>query len=460
MFEADDIVEIRDIKERPFGNKTLLISDKYGYWALINNNDIIKRLSSPAKYGNIVHGRPDCARALELLWKSGILLRNGKRRTVPKNPYVGKPMHMVLKLTLDCSLRCTYCYASAGAGEGIGVKLGKRAISDFLSISRGKCKILFHGGEPFLEFEKMKELYYFGKEEAERQKKNLLTGVLSNGTIMNDDIIDFFKESDMGLAFSFDCTKKAHDSCRVYPDGSGSYEKVLKTLERVSGEGIHFNLITVVNKQNYTELDKLVPLMERHEIPLVTCNPMFFGGRGKEVAGLGITGQQYFEGMKKLLDAIIEHNLHSPRKIYEINTSFLARNMTYLDYTYMCLSSPCGAGIATLSVMPNGDVYPCDEFIGMKDFLSGNIANEPLEGVMQGSRMKKVSNIIVENIGRCSGCDWKRFCGGGCRSKNYHFTGKLEGESPLCEYYKRMIPYMISLLSEKMVPVKCMRKDD
>ncbi len=457
MFTVDDAIEIRGVNARPFGGKTLLISDVHGYWALVKSRELIGRLSSPITYGKLIAEKPAWEGDIERLWKSGVLLKNGQRRFVPRNPFVGKPLHLVLKLTLACNLRCSYCYVSAGTGKGMDIETGKRTIGEFLKISRHRCRVLFHGGEPLLAFDVLKELFQWGREEAKRQRKDLSFSVLSNGTIMSDEMIAFFKRNDVSLAFSLDCSQEAQDRNRIYPDGSGSYEKVRATLDRVSGAGLAFNLVTVVNRHNWKTLDDLVPLMKRYGVRTVTCNPLFFGGRAMEARDLGIRGAEYFEGMRKLLDALIAYNRSGQDKLYELNMSFLARNLTNLDYTYMCLASPCGAGMATLSVSPNGDVYPCDEFTNVKGFLCGNINEEPLERILQKPAMQQVSLVTVENLVRCHDCDWKRFCGGGCRSKNFHFSGALDGPNPLCDYYKKMIPYMIQLLSEGKVPLDCLR---
>ncbi|MBQ8668072.1 MAG: SPASM domain-containing protein, partial [Lachnospiraceae bacterium] len=85
--------------------------------------------------------------------------------------------------------------------------------------------------------------------------------------------------------------------------------------------------------------------------------------------------------------------------------------------------SGCGSGCEYLAVAPNGDLYPCHQFVGMPDFLMGNVDS----GVTNTKLRDKFKMCNVYSKEECKSCFAKLYCSGGCAANAYNFTGDING---------------------------------
>ncbi|MEQ8198994.1 MAG: SPASM domain-containing protein, partial [Clostridiaceae bacterium] len=104
--------------------------------------------------------------------------------------------------------------------------------------------------------------------------------------------------------------------------------------------------------------------------------------------------------------------------------------------------SGCGAGFEYVAVTPDGEVYPCHQFVGNKDFLLGNISDGNLDKKI--AMEFKQANIYRKPV--CRKC-WARFyCSGGCQANNFNFNGDIHIPYELgCEMQKKRIECAIAL---------------
>jgi len=150
---------------------------------------------------------------------------------------------LLLQLTQDCNLRCRYCsYTDATntkqrkhSSKRMTFALAKKGI-DFLldhSIDKESINVGFYGGEPLLEFELLKQVVAYAEEIA--FDKKLSFSITTNGTLITEEIMEFFIRHDVRLAISLDGPQEVHDSNRRFADDdTGSFMKVIKTLEWIS----------------------------------------------------------------------------------------------------------------------------------------------------------------------------------------------------------------------------------
>jgi len=81
----------------------------------------------------------------------------------------------------------------------------------------------------------------------------------------------------------------------------------------------------------------------------------------------------------------------------------------------------CGAGYEYLAVAPNGDLYPCHQFVGRPSFLLGNVR----EGLVNGDIEVVFRNAHVYNMEDCAACWAKFYCSGGCHANAELFNGSI-----------------------------------
>lgn len=148
---------------------------------------------------------------------------------------------ITLQVTQGCNLRCKYCIYS----ENINVHqrshsnkkmtwMTAKAGIDFLwehSVDSSRVNIGFYGGEPLLEFPLIRRAVLYAKDIFDG--KELSFTITTNGTLLTDEIINFFAKEDVYLVVSLDGPKVIHDRSRVFADGRGSFDVVMKNLYRI-----------------------------------------------------------------------------------------------------------------------------------------------------------------------------------------------------------------------------------
>ncbi len=150
--------------------------------------------------------------------------------------------HLTLSITEQCNMRCKYCVYSSSYPYDRGHSKAKmpedtafKAIDFFFkhSLKTENISIGFYGGEPLIYYPLLRKCVYYANRLNEKYKKNLIFTITTNGTLLNDEIVKFLIRNRIGLAISLDGPKEIHDRYRVFKQGKGSYEAVLKNLMKL-----------------------------------------------------------------------------------------------------------------------------------------------------------------------------------------------------------------------------------
>ena len=239
------------------------------------------------------------------------------------------------------------------------------------------------------------------------------------------------------LGISIDGPAEFHNSNRLYANGDNTYHDVTKTiLDIKKDQNIlpitkNFIFMTVLNDQNMD----LVKIIKHHK-------------------KLGATSIQIkaARSTRYGFDGINEKNIHKYKEAYNhLNDFFLEefKNKKYdslmlilngID-TYgklvkrLMLRQPskyrCGAGKDRLSFTADGDIYPCDNFVGEEIFKLGNVYEESYNLFNINFNEFSVNNLIP-----CKDCWARHLCTGDCLYNAYVKTGDLSNQDPImCEFY-------------------------
>ena len=173
-----------------------------------------------------------------------------KRKTVVKA--------LCLHIAHDCNLACRYCFAEEGEYHGrraiMSYEVGKQAL-DFLIANSGNRRNLevdFFGGEPLMNWDVVKRLVQYGREQEKLHDKNFRFTLTTNGVLLNDEIMEFCNKEMANVVLSVDGRKEVHDKMRPFRNGSGSYDLIMPKFEKfaesrhqtnyyVRGTFTHFN---------------------------------------------------------------------------------------------------------------------------------------------------------------------------------------------------------------------------
>lgn len=156
--------------------------------------------------------------------------------------------------TLDCNFNCWYCYENHIKGSVMSKQTVGNVISyiDNVINSSRDLKIFnlsFFGGEPFLKFnDVVKPVVEYTKKECDSRQIGMRCHFTTNGSLIPQHTIEFLKNYNTGFQITLDGGKEHHNKVRFYKGGRGSYDQILKTIDLISGEGMH-----IVLRINFTE---------------------------------------------------------------------------------------------------------------------------------------------------------------------------------------------------------------
>ena len=330
---------------------------------------------------------------------------------------------MCLHAAHDCNLRCQYCFAGAGEYHGrsrmlLPVETGKAAL-DWLvkkSGNRVNLEVDFFGGEPLMNFKAVREIVAYGRELEKRHNKHFKFTTTTNGLLLNDEIIDFLNQEMDNVVISIDGRPQVHDRMRPTPNGSGSYAHILPNALRLARSR---------GQQRY------------YVRGTFTAHNLDFGS---DVLHLSEAGFEQLSIEPVVADPGCEYALtkdHLPKIFDEYESlarEYIKRRKDGRWFNFFhfmvdlkggpCLRkrlTGCGAGNEYVAVTPDGDIYPCHQFVGREGFKMGSV----LDGSFDSAIQQKFAANNVLNKEACRTCWARFFCSGGCAANAHLFHGDI-----------------------------------
>ncbi len=350
---------------------------------------------------------------------------------------------MCLHVAHDCNLRCSYCFASTGDfGEGrklLDADTGKKAIDFLLTQSKGRknLELDFFGGEPLMNFGVVKEIVAYARSKEKEYHKNFRFTITTNGMLLNDDIIDYINREMSNVVLSIDGRKEVNDRVRVRCDGTGSYDKIVPNYQKLvekRGQDQYYVRGTFT-KYN---LDFAKDVMHLNEIGFdqVSVEPVVADPK-QPYALTESDLPQIFEEYENLAKQLIEK-----KKTGEGFNFF--HFMLDLDQGPCAIKRlrGCGCGNEYVAVTPDGDIYPCHQFVGMEEWKMGSVLDDTFD-------LKRKDYFAKANIyGKedCKNCWAKFYCSGGCNANNLQYAGDvLKPHKLSCELEKKRLECAIMI---------------
>ncbi|EOD00666.1 thioether cross-link-forming SCIFF peptide maturase [Caldisalinibacter kiritimatiensis] len=350
---------------------------------------------------------------------------------------------MCLHVAHDCNLKCEYCFASQGDFQGerllMPLEVGKKAL-EFLvenSGNRRNLEVDFFGGEPLMNFDVVKELVYYGRELEKKHNKNFRFTITTNGVLLNDENIKFINEHMDNVVLSLDGRKEVNDNMRKTINGGGSHDIIVPKFKKLvdeRGDKLYYVRGTFTSKNLDFSKDVLYIRDLGFDIvsvePVVTDPKFDYAIREEH---LGIILEEY----EKLSKEYIRY--HKEGKGFQF-----FHFMTDLNQGPCIIKrvAGCGAGSEYVAVTPEGDLYPCHQFVGEEEFKMGDIWN----GIQNTELRDKFKSANIFTKEGCKDC-WARFyCSGGCHANAYHNNGDIKKPDKIgCEMEKKRIECALSI---------------
>ncbi len=355
---------------------------------------------------------------------------------------------LCLHVAHDCNLKCQYCFAAQGDFDGekllMPLEVGKKAI-DFLINQAGNRKNLeidFFGGEPLMNLPVVKELVNYGNELGQKYDKVIKYTITTNGVLLDDQSRHYLNETMENIVLSLDGRKVVNDRMRKTINDQGSFDVIIENIKEMAklrknrdhyirGTYTHYNL----------DFSKDVAFMVEQGFKSISVEPVV---AAPEFA-YALT-EDDLPLLKDEYDALALTYLKRGKKGPDYNFFHFNVELDQGPCAYKRLSG-CGAGRDYVAVTPEGDIYPCHQFVGQESFKMGDVD----QGISnyQIKESFDAANLLKKE--KCQSCWAKYFCGGGCHANAYNFNGTLmEPHHISCELEKRRVEnaIMIAIMEE------------
>lgn len=347
----------------------------------------------------------------------------------PNNVGAHSPIKsMCLNIAHDCNLRCAYCFAETGEFHGGRMLMPfetARAALDFLMIRSGlrhNLEVDLFGGEPLMNFDVVKKTVEYGRQLEKRFNKHINFTITTNGVALDDEKIDFINKEMFNVVLSIDGRRQVHDALRVTPNGNGSYDVIVPKVQKLvsqRGEGEHY--IRGTYTANNLDFAEDVLALNDLGFEQISVEPVVLKPDDKNAINDTNVDRAISE-YDRLAEAMLQRRKEG--KYF----NFFHFNID-LDHA-PCLAKRalgCGAGVEYVAVAPNGDIYPCHQFVGDGKFLLGNVnlINEDGNVALNESIRAGFMGCNIFTKEKCSSCWAKYYCSGGCAANAHKLNGSI-----------------------------------
>ncbi len=324
--------------------------------------------------------------------------------------------------TDECNYACKYCFVEGNMPENYAPSMmsqetARRGIELFLESKNEEAKsseIVFYGGEPLLN----KEIIRFSNELLDENVKNgrinkLNKMIYTNGSLVSQDIANFFHNSNISVGISIDGWKEIHDKMRVFKMGGGTFERTMAGYDIMKRTGCEIGISCTVSMHNIEILPDVVEYFaSKLDAKFMSLNPLF------DIPGVNKNPQVF---LKKMSEKIIQaYDKAKSLGIYEDRVSKFIEPFVR-GYIRTCDCAGCGRQIV---LSPEGEIGVCHAFLGNKKYFCGSVYDKKTQ--------PNKSEIFMEwsrrspfNMPDCYKCKALSICGGGCPYNAYIRNGSV-----------------------------------
>ena len=394
--------------------------------------------------------RPSHAAARERLDSAGRFIveyaARARRATPLRSPrdITDKVAGLYLFVCQECNLRCSYCYGEEG-------EYGKRCSMDEETLRRtfdtfygkrdGKHFLTFFGGEPLMNFPIMQRTAELCREHRETGRADISLGIVTNGTLYNEQVHAFFHDHIDNVTFSLDGPQGINDAQRISKSGRSVYRTAEKNIRRLTEQGrFNWAFRSIVTSNSCDCVEEIFDHLDSFgsggiglvDVDLPAGHP------------LHVDDEQY----RRFLAQIVEVNRKGLRSFLDGDQAVAFEYPFYILFYLISRSHAlyhCNAGSNLLAVTAEGDVYPCHRFVGESDFCMGNVADPQLRERPRFQELRqRFIDLTVDARPACRDC-WARYlCGGACVKHAWSQHGDLAAPVERhCLYIKTVVEALL-----------------
>lgn len=362
--------------------------------------------------------------------------------------FTQRPSAVYFNPTEKCNLNCSYCYIPEKMRRD-GQHMPESRLLEALNILKDYFdrslpegsipQIIFHGAEPLLN----RKAVFAG---IEKHSKDFRFGIQTNATLLDRSTVEFLIEHNVSIGLSLDApTAEIADLTRKNWNGQGIFSKVLAAMDQLRGYP-NWSVICTITGKNYSQLTPLVEFLHGREVP--TCMLNLLRYTMPDSRKIKCSDHAAVRHFIAALERSYELYRETGRKLVVANfANILLAIVAPSARRLMCDISPCGGGRCFFALSPDGDLFPCSEFIGLPSFNGGNLFTQTIEEILAGAPFQKVVGRKVEDISGCNTCAIRHFCGSPCPAEAHELNGNIATQGGFCAFYKEQAAYAFRLIA-------------
>lgn len=328
--------------------------------------------------------------------------------------------------TSGCNAKCYYCFE-----QGVKVETMTRdtalKVADYISSrinKNDKIRLEWFGGEPLLNTEVIRIISDIVIKECKDKEAKYISSIITNGSLVNEDIVKLFKECNISRAqITFDGSKDVYNKAKNYYNSTAhNFDNVMNSVKLLSTNGIRVSLRLNYDNANYDSISELIDYIHDNFNSNKLVNPYIYPiwSSTKED---GYTSEAFADNnYLKLIDKLVSYNMMKPDAVIGIRRKV----------------KQCAArNINSIAILPNGDISKCSETFTQ---IIGNIDN----GILDEKKYNEW--ISTTTHPECVTCKYLPVCNDGCQSSRYT---RMDSCFPTKNIFEDIIRWYVSTLDNQ-----------
>ena len=351
-----------------------------------------------------------------------------------------RPFHVMIIPTLGCPSKCSYCWSSEVGSPRMTIETIEEIVEWLRNFRDDPVTFTFHGGEPLLAgADYYRAALPMLKRELEHLSPNF--ALQTNLWLLTPELAEVLAEHEIPIGSSLDGPQELNDLQR----SSGYYEKTMAGYELAKKHGLQVQFICTFTSYSVQFKEEIFNFFRENGLVL-KLHPALPSLRSNEPDRWALPPEEYGELLVYLLDKYLENM----DRIEVRNINDYAR-CVFTGRGTVCTFVDCMEN--TFAVGPDGSIYPCYRFVGMPEFVMGNVRDRPSQADLAASpagvHMRQFKEYVEVN---CKGCKHLRYCRGGCPYNAIAPTdGVIMGVDPHCIAYKRIFDEISDRFNKEMM---------
>ena len=349
------------------------------------------------------------------------------------------PFHVMIIPTLGCPSKCHYCWSSDERSPRMSIETVREITEWLKGYQSNQITITFHGGEPLL-----------AGAEFYRQALPILSEGLahltptfalqSNLWLLTPDMARILAEYRIPIGSSIDGPEEINDVQR----GKGYFKKTMRGYDIARANGLEVRFICTFTNRSVERKEEIFDFFLQNGFPL-KLHPALPSLRSENPKEWALEPEAYGELLVYLLDRYLE-NLG---RIEVMNINDICRGV-FTRHGTVCTFVDCMG--TTLAIGPDGSIYPCYRFVGMPEYVMGNVYDRPGPEDLARSDAWRLMQEFREYVDReCKGCPHIKYCRGGCPYNAITPTdGEIRGVDPHCTAYRRIFDEITDRMNKEL----------